>query len=1682
MNPTSDSRDDNPYVGPRPLEIGHEIYGRDREILDLCDVLVYKRFVLLHSPSGAGKTSLIQAGLVPALQRRRLRLVLPLIRVGTNPPQDAVTDGQALNRYRLSTCIALDSTLPEEMRTPLVTLAKLSLRAYLRRRERNLKAAGQANLDRPEVLIFDQFEEVISLDENDRPAKRQFFAELGAVLHGSGYLALFAMREDYVAGLEAYLDPLPERLGARFRIDLLGREAATLAIQEPARQRAVTISSKVARMLVDDLCQTTIQQPDGSLNKVTGSFVEPVNLQVVCKRLWSIRKSPRRIVAADLATNSATEAELVLQFETSRLKPRSLPVYAVDLALSAYYTDEVGQAAKDASVTERAIRDWFDQQVITEHGLRGQVLKSPGNSQGLDNHAIQRLVDAHLVRQEERRGLTWFELAHDRLVTPVKANNSRWYAQNLKPFQFKAIAWHNQRKPVTLLLTGRELDEAAASGVERNPLEDEYIQDSLEARRAFERERRAERGINLGETGWGIIFAADANPSIREALSELLEHRKRQATEQRTEYYSEFTGSRGYQPGDTVRQFLQRRGVPYGLASPDKLPHYLLIVGGPESIPFDFQYRLDERYSVGRIAFDTLAEYASYARSVVETENGSFALPQKLTVFSPVHEHDTASSVANESLVTPIMTQLRAAYPDWQVQYVRREDATKARLQQLLGGSQFETPALLFSATHGLGFPNGDERQARENGALVCQDWAGPGVSTPPAPAQYFSGGDVNPDARLLGLVAFLFASYSGGTPQQADSEWTNTPDARLAPRPLLAQLPSRLLGHPRGGALAVIGHVDDIYSSSFLGEGNSPEFDAIADTLDRLMRGHTVGSAMEALNHRFVTYHQLLSEELIQITFRSRQSDQRRLRQMFIRATDARNYILLGDPAARLPVEATPPSGVTARPTIQPVNLAAEVLAAPNPPAVSTPVAAATSAERVLVTGLVRGTGQVMGSLTIERVSEFVESEPRNADLERELRQSLESQSQASFSLESGIDPKDLSQAGWGVIFASDSDPAIRQALAPLLEHRRAQASRLRPNRYRELAGTTGYHSGESKRAFLANHGAPSSGPVNPDELPYYLLLVGTPDQIPFRFQKQLGVQHAVGRLDLSTLDEYRAYAQSVLQAEGVWRPQRAAFFEPLLYAGTPAPDTPPPLLQPLAEWAGSQGRWEVQQLFGPVATRNNLSALLQGSALPTVMVLAGEGLSLSESDPHQLAYQGALVCQEWSVSHVAPIPLTTCFSADDILPSFNFTGTIWVQRASFSVGTDAEQTSEWSQLVPPSEGNVVPRMFTSRLAQRLLGCPGGAPLAVLGFVGPRSTTPHSADSAAADTAPYQTLLRRLARGEPLGSALEALRSRYAELSATLSYELQNIKYGKVADPARLADLWTTTNNAGNLMVLGDPAVRLSIATYDVIAAQQTVGASALASARRADAGDARVHVDLQLRMARLPSMLYPHLARGSHRLASVLITNPSPDRSLALDVRAEIPGYSASQVELITIQPKAQVAVDFMPPLLPNPTQPLRDGATAVLDVRIAEHASGNQLQRSSLPIWLTDSALPVLAVRDPTTGEWQDFAWYLGLFINPSDPKVQNLLTAARSLHPGIGRRTPTSGEAQIEQQVSALYDVIRTQANLQVLEASEDLGTGEARIVRSLRPAGQVLKGGPTSSLEASACLCQPAGSS
>jgi hypothetical protein len=429
--------------------------------------------------------------------------------------------------------------------------------------------------------------------------------------------------------------------------------------------------------------------------------------------------------------------------------------------------------------------------------------------------------------------------------------------------------------------------------------------EELKARQARQRmiQLGPKEGVDpkkLAEAGWGVIFAREADPAIKEALQPLLDRRREEAGDR----FRLYEGAEGYLPGESKSEFLARHGAGPGPADPAKVPYYLLLVGSPEAIPYEFQYQLDVQYAVGRLHFETVEGYANYARSLLQVEQGQVRLPRRVGFFGVANPDDKATELAVSQLVEPLSQGLYDAKPDWEIDTYLREDATKRQLARLLGGDQ--TPALLFTASHGVEFDPGHPRQLAHQGALLCQDWPGPGAWQPGRELPqdfYFAGEDLSDQARLLGLITFHFACFGAGTPLEDDfyERAFGQPKA-IAAQPFVARLPQKLLGHPSGGALAVVGHVERAWGYSFMWPGAGAQTAVFQSALERLLGGHPVGSAFEYFNERYAELATVLSDTLRKAKHHKKVNPYE-LAGLWTANNDARSYVILGDPAVRLPV-----------------------------------------------------------------------------------------------------------------------------------------------------------------------------------------------------------------------------------------------------------------------------------------------------------------------------------------------------------------------------------------------------------------------------------------------------------------------------------------------------------------------------------------------------------------------------------------------------------------------------------------------------------------------------------------------------------------------------------------------------------------------------------------------------------
>jgi hypothetical protein len=368
----------NPYVGPRPFqpEDAPRFFGRSREIRDVVSLVVAQRVVLLYSASGAGKSSLLNAGVVPRLRETKSFDILPTARVRSDVTPDAQN--------------VFVSALVASLERPGTSLGDALA---------DLPAPPGTNL---RALVVDQFEELFTAHPERWQDQPGLFDELrtGLEAHPSVRLIL-AIREDFLAQLDPFAPTLPGGLRTRFRLEQLDRQNALAAARRPLEGTARSFAPGVAEALVDDLLRFRVDSGTGVTTQVDGKFVEPVQLQVACRTLWTDLPDAARVI---------TSAHLRAHAN-------------VDQVLGRFYDDAVRAAAREGRAREHRVRDWVERTMITPGGTRAAAYAGTSSTAGLSNRVVRVLEEKRLIRAEWRAGARWYELTHDRLIEPIRRAN-----------------------------------------------------------------------------------------------------------------------------------------------------------------------------------------------------------------------------------------------------------------------------------------------------------------------------------------------------------------------------------------------------------------------------------------------------------------------------------------------------------------------------------------------------------------------------------------------------------------------------------------------------------------------------------------------------------------------------------------------------------------------------------------------------------------------------------------------------------------------------------------------------------------------------------------------------------------------------------------------------------------------------------------------------------------------------------------------------------------------------------------------------------------------------------------------------------------------------------------------------------------------------------------------------------
>jgi hypothetical protein len=389
----------DPYVGPQPFRRtdSKRFFGREESTDELFSLVLASRVVILYAQSGAGKSSVVNAGLCPLLEENGFD-VLPTARVQGGLPAGK-TALQLGNPYVYFTLASWGEQVPD-------AAAEGTLSATLARLPRATDRYGDPAY---RLLIIDQFEELFTSFPACWTQRSRFAAELAdCVADDERLRILFVVREDHLADVLSLAEVFPASLRSSMRLPLLGKDDAVEAMEGPLRGTGFSYAEGVAVKLAEDLTRVRVETSPGEVVEVPGDSIEPVQLQVVCTELWRALPPGATVITAEHVSSLGDATT----------------------ALAHYYDSAVRGTARRAKVDPVFVRRWISSALITPAKTRGTAYRGVRLTAGMPNPAVDALENRHLIRAETRAGARWYELTHDRFLRPIEQANVRAMRQS----------------------------------------------------------------------------------------------------------------------------------------------------------------------------------------------------------------------------------------------------------------------------------------------------------------------------------------------------------------------------------------------------------------------------------------------------------------------------------------------------------------------------------------------------------------------------------------------------------------------------------------------------------------------------------------------------------------------------------------------------------------------------------------------------------------------------------------------------------------------------------------------------------------------------------------------------------------------------------------------------------------------------------------------------------------------------------------------------------------------------------------------------------------------------------------------------------------------------------------------------------------------------------------------------
>ncbi|MDD1606981.1 MAG: HEAT repeat domain-containing protein [Methylococcaceae bacterium] len=391
--------ENSPYLGLRPFQEKEQnkFFGRLQEIHILTDKILAHRLTLLVAASGVGKSSLLQAGVMPALRATGMADLIYHNDWAVNP-------AEALKKTIVAHFIAqqrVNADYQADFSLPLVEF--LQIHALL----------GSGTM----VILLDQFEEFFYYQRFSQQ-RDEFIRQLASAIHDTNTPTafVFSMREDFAMEMEAFKTWFAGIFNNTYRIEKLELDAARLAIVEPVKAAGFTYQPELIELLLKDLGQRErgarldLQHIDE--RDLIMPLVEPPHLQIVCQQLW-------------LKASASTACEITVA-HYQELKGASG-------ILKRYFDDKMAMLnAEQQGLASKA----FDL-LVSQHGAKmsyplDELAKLLNKDALVLEKTLEELQKSAILRRVLRQGHPWYELYHDIFAKSIVAWNQAYKRQQLK--------------------------------------------------------------------------------------------------------------------------------------------------------------------------------------------------------------------------------------------------------------------------------------------------------------------------------------------------------------------------------------------------------------------------------------------------------------------------------------------------------------------------------------------------------------------------------------------------------------------------------------------------------------------------------------------------------------------------------------------------------------------------------------------------------------------------------------------------------------------------------------------------------------------------------------------------------------------------------------------------------------------------------------------------------------------------------------------------------------------------------------------------------------------------------------------------------------------------------------------------------------------------------------------------